>query len=257
MYLVLNKENDYKANRSKIVAMETAYKSVNKLISLNEGDLTEEMLLNIKEKQDLTYQGLVDFYNDMNSFFPQNTIDKTIEYQTLDPEKIKAYENLSPGQDPNFVDMNLLTNIMKNEKSFLDKINIMKSQIWPFNVQVAEYKAKSVSGWTYQGKVAHHQISSHVATYSSWTSPSGTNYHVIIRNYLTGGKYIVNLGSSYLDLTLTWVGNVLQIRSPSTPNLNINVDISLWQFNVLPVINLKEQLLTLQDVLNINYNMPT
>jgi hypothetical protein len=116
MYLILNKENDYRTSKSKIQALELSYKGIVKLISNQDGNLTENMLLNIKSKQDETYAEVNNTHGQLKVVLNNLSVPldlPILEYTPLDPNKLRPHEL---GFE-NYVDNNLLTSIMQNEKS--------------------------------------------------------------------------------------------------------------------------------------------
>lgn len=119
MYTILNKQNDYRTNKTKLTLLENKFASLTKLISNQEGNLTQSLLMNIKSKQDLTYNSLLSTLGVLKPIIDTLTVvpisnegfPTSIEYTTLDSSKLTPYET----GNLNFVDMELLTNIMKNE----------------------------------------------------------------------------------------------------------------------------------------------
>lgn len=178
MYLILNKENDYKANKSKIEALELQYKGLTKLISTEEGQLNKTMLQNIKEKQDLTYNTLVSFYNQMTSIYASHGVDTNIDYDPIDTNAI-------------FVEQKLLTYIMENENELTKRSNNLIKDMYQLIEKKIRVKYASVD--YFPMKVIMHNTSNHFATLFETLTMDTQSSIVNIQNLKTGSKQQITL----------------------------------------------------------------
>lgn len=275
MYLITNIEKDYKKNVSKITLAETPYNSLVKLISNQEGNLTEEMLLNIKNKQDLTYNKLYLIYNSLYIFFishggytifPNFNIDLEIEYTSLKSNEISPYEE----GNINYVDMELFTKIMKNENSLKNKTYNIKNDLWNFkkffinngfSIINIDFSNKGIS---YDGNLGvrwknfYHPNSNHaVAVVTTKTIEKDNSIPAFPRYFRRNHAYafIINLENSnfqiieggyhdsqdidYWYADVEWIDNLTLKITNVINSTNFGFEVFTLNGNLLPLTDIK------------------
>lgn len=201
MYTILNKQNDYRTNKTKLTLMENKYTSLAKLVSNLDGNLTENMLLEIKSKQDITYNKLVSFYSDMDNYYHiEGFTNKNLEYTTLDENILKPFEE----GYINYVNMNLLTSVMKNEESLKSIIGLLKNDTLDFN---KKYVEKIVSDrLSFKQYIVlsliHHATSNHVACVYTYGGVANLRAVVLIIMNYSNGTYDFVYESDYTNIPL-------------------------------------------------------
>lgn len=265
MYTILNKQNDYRTNKSKLTLMENKYIALKKLISNQDGNLTEAMLLDIKEKQDFTYLKVLELWEYIKTFSP-NFRNPNLNYKTLETSNLKPYEE----GFVNYVDMQLLTSIMSNEVILS---NFSKSgaidYIWEFYNSYFDIKFsidKSFLPIDYRYSVFYknkpHDFSNHVATVIGFIQNAQYySVYFIVSNFITGKKiykevarHIIYSGGTLdpangFTANIIWSNNIANISGTinysGSKTLTYNDSIEITG-NILPVTNYKGNITVLE-----------